>query len=257
MRATFNLRVRMPPMDAQEARATLNVGQGATRREIKAAYRRLALEHHPDKGSADGGRRFQAISEAYGVLKDGGGGGGGGKERPDGRRAQQQQRRQRQGPRGPRGRPGGAGGGGPFGDGRAGGRPPEQDWSRYTAEFEEGNPDFWKEYERNFWKEYERAAGGGSTGGTGNGEDEKAREPSAQPNLFVRVDPSLCIACQSCETIAPTVFSIDKNSNLNPKSRVINMRGAGVNKIMNAAETCPTRAISVDDVDSKRRMYPL
>ena len=251
MRATFNLPCGMPSMDVQEARAELDIGPGATRKEIKAAYRRLALEHHPDKGSGDGGRRFQAVSEAYGILKDGGEAAEG--AAPSRPRGQPQQYRRRREPGGS-----GAAGGrnGPFGAGRAGGggRPPEQDWSKYTSGFEEENPDFWKEYERNFWKEYERTAGGGGRSG---GENEKAEEPRAQPNLFVKVDPSLCIACQSCETIAPTVFAIDKNSNLNPKSRVINMRGAGVNRIMNAAETCPTRAISVDDIDAKRRMYPL
>ena len=55
-----------------------------------------------------------------------------------------------------------------------------------------------------------------------NGEYEKTKEPKVQPNLFVDVDPSLCIACQSCETIAPDVFHIDKESNMNPKSKVTN-----------------------------------
>ena len=240
-------------MDVRRALATLNVGPHATREEVKAAYRRLALECHPDRGSSDGGRRFQAISEAYGVLKDGiagaaaGAGAAGGGQARQGQGQQQRQQRppphRQQGRRGPRGRPGGPPGGGI----------PEEDWSRHTSEFEESNPGFWKEYERNFWKEYERTINADGR----NGEHERAREPREQPNLFVEVDPSLCIACQSCETIAPAVFSIDKKSNLNPKSRVINMRGAGLNRIMNAAETCPTKAISVDDTDAKRRLYPL
>lgn len=242
------MRRRAPPrMDVQRALATLNVGPRATREEIKAAYRRLALKCHPDRGSSDGGRQFQAINEAYGVLKDGivgaaAGAAGQGRPRPEGR----PQGRQRQEPP-PRPR------GGPRGGGPSAGRPPEQDWSKYTSEFEESNPGFWKEYERNFWKEYERTVNADGR----NGEYDRASEPREQPNLFVEVDPSLCIACQSCETIAPAVFSIDKKSNLNPKSRVINMRGAGLNKIMNAAETCPTKAISVDDRDAKRRLYPL
>ena len=235
-----------PRMDVQRALATLNVGPRATREEIKAAYRRLALKCHPDRGSSDGGRQFQAINEAYGVLKDGivgaGAAEGRGRQRPEGR----PQGRQRQEPP-PRPR------GGPRGGGPSAGRPPEQDWSKYTSEFEESNPSFWKEYERNFWKEYERTVNADGR----NGEYDRASEPREQPDLFVEVDPSLCIACQSCETIAPAVFSIDKKSNLNPKSRVINMRGAGLNKIMNAAETCPTKAISVDDRDAKRRLYPL
>lgn len=230
-----------PRMDVQKALATLKVGPRASREEVKAAYRRLALECHPDRGSSDGGRRFQAISEAYGVLKDGAAGAAGAQGRPGREESPAQRRPEPPGRRGPRG-------GGP-----SAGRPPEQDWSKYTSEFEESNPEFWKEYERKFWKEYERTVNADGR----NGERDKAREPREQPNLFVEVDPSLCIACQSCETIAPSVFSIDKKSNLNPKSRVINMRGAGLNKIMNAAETCPTKAISVDDTDAKRRLYPL
>ena len=225
----------------QEALATLDVGPDATREEVKAAYRRLALEHHPDRGSADGGRQFQAVSEAYGVLKDGAAAQAGA-ARPERRYGGSEAMRER--------RTAGA---------ARRGAPPGQDWSRYTSEFEESSPGFWKEYEQKFWEEYEQAVSGNgrSGGGGGGGGHEGARERRAQPNLFVKVDPSLCIACQSCETIAPSVFAIDKNSNLNPKSRVINMRGAGVNKIMNAAETCPTRAISVDDMDAKRRMYPI
>ena len=42
----------------------------------------------------------------------------------------------------------------------------------------------------------------------------------------------------------------------NPKSSVINQKGAGVNKIMNAAETCPTKAIIVENTDTKERLYP-
>jgi ferredoxin len=43
---------------------------------------------------------------------------------------------------------------------------------------------------------------------------------------------------------------------MNPKSSVINQKGAGINKIMNAAETCPTKAISVENIDSKEKLYP-
>jgi DnaJ-class molecular chaperone len=40
--------------------------------DIKKAYRRLALQHHPDRnsGSAESTERFKAISEAYEVLSD-------------------------------------------------------------------------------------------------------------------------------------------------------------------------------------------
>ena len=50
----------------------LGVPRGADEAAIKAAYRRLAKECHPDRhnGCADQEARFKAISEAYDVLKD-------------------------------------------------------------------------------------------------------------------------------------------------------------------------------------------
>ena len=38
--------------------------------EVKKAYHRLSLVHHPDKNDANGGRRFQQINEAYSTLID-------------------------------------------------------------------------------------------------------------------------------------------------------------------------------------------
>lgn len=58
-------------MDAQEARAVLGVGPRADPGEVRAAYRRLALKFHPDKGSRDGGRGFRAVREAYDALRGG------------------------------------------------------------------------------------------------------------------------------------------------------------------------------------------
>ena len=50
----------------------LAVAKTASDKEIKAAYRKLALQHHPDKnpGDTDAEARFKAISEAYDCLKD-------------------------------------------------------------------------------------------------------------------------------------------------------------------------------------------
>ena len=50
----------------------LGVQRGADEAAIKAAYRRLAKECHPDRhnGCRDQEARFKAISEAYDVLKD-------------------------------------------------------------------------------------------------------------------------------------------------------------------------------------------
>ena len=46
----------------------LGVAQGASEDEIKKAFRRLAHEHHPDKGGDD--KKFKDLNEAYQVLGD-------------------------------------------------------------------------------------------------------------------------------------------------------------------------------------------
>lgn len=46
----------------------LGVGKNASADEIKKAFRKLAIEHHPDKGGDEAA--FKEINEAYEVLKD-------------------------------------------------------------------------------------------------------------------------------------------------------------------------------------------
>ena len=49
----------------------LGVQSGATKEQIKSAYRKLALEFHPDRNkSPEAEARFKEISEAYAVLSD-------------------------------------------------------------------------------------------------------------------------------------------------------------------------------------------
>jgi DnaJ-class molecular chaperone len=50
----------------------LGVGRGATEKEIKTAYRKLARKHHPDvnPGDKNSEEQFKEIGEAYAVLSD-------------------------------------------------------------------------------------------------------------------------------------------------------------------------------------------
>lgn len=222
-------------VNTYQALKALNVESDSSWDEIKIAYRKLALEYHPDKNTSEKeGNQFKKITEAYNHLKKN-------FNQINDESKQEfvktdksdfQKKTQWGAP--------------------SGSNIPEQDWSKYTREFEEGDPSFWREYEKKFWEEYNaRIRSDGR-----HGEYQKAKEPEKQPNLFVDVDKSLCIGCCSCEIIAPDVFAVNRNSKSNPKSSVINPKGAGINKIMNAAETCPTKAIIVENKDTKERLYP-
>lgn len=61
-------------MEFQDYYKTLGVARDASADEIKRAYRKLALEWHPDRHKGDGKEaaeaRFKQASEAYEVLKD-------------------------------------------------------------------------------------------------------------------------------------------------------------------------------------------
>jgi molecular chaperone DnaJ len=50
----------------------LGISRTATEQEIKSAYRKLAMQHHPDRnsGSADSEEKFKECTEAYSVLID-------------------------------------------------------------------------------------------------------------------------------------------------------------------------------------------
>lgn len=50
----------------------LGVSKSASKDEIKRAYRRLAHEHHPDKGGGGDEKKFREINEAYEILSDDG-----------------------------------------------------------------------------------------------------------------------------------------------------------------------------------------
>lgn len=215
-------------MDTLQAYQVLHLSPGSSFSEIKYAYRKLALELHPDKNyDEQDGAKFKMITEAYHLLKN--------TSKSTNSKARATAKAARPSP---------------SNWGVRHGKTPEEDWSRYTKDVEDADPVFWKRYVAEFWKAYEE----------GQGHQKKAYDfeitQDKEPDLFVDVDQSLCIGCCSCETIAPSVFSVDKISKMNPKSKVINRVGAKCEKILDAAQTCPTKAIRVEDEDTGRRLYP-
>ena len=60
-------------MSKRDYYEVLGVTRTSTEVELKAAFRKLAMQHHPDRnpGDKDCEHRFKEINEAYDVLKDG------------------------------------------------------------------------------------------------------------------------------------------------------------------------------------------
>ena len=51
----------------------MGIGRAASDQEIKSAYRRLAMQHHPDRNphnKEDAEEKFKEITEAYSVLAE-------------------------------------------------------------------------------------------------------------------------------------------------------------------------------------------
>ena len=59
-------------MSKRDYYETLGVAKGATAEDIKKSYRKLAMQHHPDRnpGNKEAEAKFKEATEAYEVLKD-------------------------------------------------------------------------------------------------------------------------------------------------------------------------------------------
>ena len=229
------------------------VNNDATFEQIKYNYRKLALEFHPDKNnSKNTNEKFKMITIAYHFLKNQ-------------NKLRNFKNRSKRTPTDSKShqKP-------PYSEKNNHGYNTEENWSRFTKDFEM-DENFWRQYEKSFWEDYEVSKKKSDKRNFENPFwDVKQKNVNPEPkknyqnnqskafnhNLSVDVDESLCIGCCSCETIAPKVFTIDKLKMINPKSHVHNQYGASYEKIMDAAETCPTKAIQVEERKSGKKIFP-
>tara|TARA_B100000929_G_scaffold56931_1_gene42579 strand:- start:78 stop:803 length:726 start_codon:yes stop_codon:yes gene_type:complete len=240
-------------MNKRQAVQILMLDSSSTFDEVRYAYRKLALELHPDKNKNEkDGDKFKNVTDAYHYLKKQNKQHNSNQKKSRHNSSENNHQSNSQWEK------------------YSNRHNSEEDWSRFTKDFET-NQEFWSQYEKAFWDDYELNANKKSK--RNNFENafwdenkqkinkkserkDKKHQDTHYHNLSVNVDKSLCIGCCSCETIAPKVFSVDKLTHFNPKSSVYNLYGAKEEKIMDAAQTCPTKAILVDDKDTERRLYP-
>ena len=74
--------------------------------------------------------------------------------------------------------------------------------------------------------------------------------------FHILIEPSLCLAFGDYETIAPKVFVVDKSKHINPKARVQSETADTLDRIVMAAQACPTKAIKIIDRYTGNQIYP-
>ena len=208
--------------------AILGVSQYAKYREIKVAYRRLALKYHPDRNSSPVSENsIKIINAAFEVLSD-----------KDKRRQYDEKlvnsiilhRKKEE---------------------------TKSHTSSYASSSTAYSDSDYNNSHDNYDNTYLRK-------GKRNGLDVKSEGESSVRKTFgktkgryhISIEPSLCMAFGSCETLAPNVFEVDKNKMFNPKATVKSETGNDFESILNAAETCPTKAITLIDRYTGRQIYP-
>lgn len=63
--------------------------------------------------------------------------------------------------------------------------------------------------------------------------------------MRIKIDRERCMGSGSCQFHAPHVFDLDAEC----KAIVIDPQGDGPQAIRNAAESCPSRAIEIEEAD--------
>jgi DnaJ-class molecular chaperone len=226
-------------LDTKGYYAIMGVSEQASYREIRAAFRRLAKKYHPDLNSSlNAEETIKKINAAFEVLSD--------KEKRkqyDSMCFDESSTIQKQ----------------------HGQYKENHNYSQSPTKSEDKDSSDVKDAYRN------RNFYSGLNNDTDNDKDENyysgrnvksqsstvtTDTPNTRNRFQIIVEPSLCMAFGSCETLAPKVFVVEKDKIFNPKAKVISEAGEDFDTILAAAQTCPTKAILIIDRNTGEYIYP-
>ena len=208
----------------------LGVSQDAKYREIKAAYRRLALKYHPDRNSSPiSENSIKIINAAFEVLSD-----------RDKRRLYDEKA---------------------IYNNKANKKKDQTQSSSSSPHVNSSNTGYSNSGRTSSDDEFHNT---GTKKGNRNETDVKSGKVSSLTNIFhksigrihITIEPTLCMAFGSCETLAPNVFVVDKDKMINPKATLKSGTGDDFEAILAAAQTCPTKAIIIRDRYTGEQIYP-
>lgn len=74
----------------------------------------------------------------------------------------------------------------------------------------------------------------------------------AMRRLRISVDQNKCVGSTTCLNTARATFTLDKSG----KSSVVNPQGDAEGIVIEAAESCPVGAITVEDAETDERLFP-
>ena len=213
-------------MDDNNYYRILEIPENSTQRDIKIAFRRLARKYHPDRNSAVSDEVMKNINIAFENLSD-----------PEKRQIYDESLKVL-----------------------------KSNLTSNVEEFEDSDANSWdlsipptdtNEHAENyydvdtfFFDQEELKNESISTN------SETLPTSFLESRYQIIVEPSLCLAFGSCEVLAPKVFVVEKNRQINPKAIVISETAEDFDTIMDAAKTCPTKAIIIIDRYTGNCIYP-
>lgn len=216
-------------MTSDDYYGTLDIPASANQKEIKIAYRRLARKYHPDRNSTVSDDIMKSINIAFETLSD------------TQKRQEYDEKRKRSK------------------------SSTIQNSQEDTFYYSNQNETTWNTDTDTINQKYPHTNNDNYDSETNNNYTTSPTEsfdlqneftPIIQSRYQIIVEPSLCLAFGSCEVLAPKVFVVEKDIQFNPKAVVISETAEDFETILDAAKTCPTKAIIIIDRYTGNHIFP-